>query len=238
VYDWLHSKSKQLYSREQLFKILLDPKLQLSDVLCSKAPTSISSSIVFIVDVNKFDDPNDLLCDDMVQRLSYQVHWLHRNLRTQLAMFFEEKLNGELPRSRDQAYYLQKKLQQKAGARSMDSSVGRETRDTLCCSAEGFECFAQDVTCTPEPIAVLATNQQLFDMERFCCNDLFKFSIVGIDPTFNLREFRVIRIVYKQLLLEDAKYHNAPLVLGPLLVHHQKQFQIYKLYSLNGRIGN
>ena len=34
-------------------------------MLCSKVPTSISSSVVFIVDVNKLDDPNDLLCDDM-----------------------------------------------------------------------------------------------------------------------------------------------------------------------------
>ena len=65
VYEWLSSKSKRLYSPEQLFKILLDPKLQSSDVLCSKVPTSISSSVVFIVDVNKLDDPNDLLCDDM-----------------------------------------------------------------------------------------------------------------------------------------------------------------------------
>ena len=151
------------------------------------------------------------------------------------------KSAGELPRSREQAYYLQKKLQQKAVARSVDSSVGGEARDMLyavmlqCKSTEGFERFVQDVTCAPEPMAVLATNQQLFDMERFCC-DPYKFSIVGIDPTFNLGEFSVTPIVYRHLLLEDAKYHNTPLVLGPLLVHHRKQFRTYN-YFLSTIVG-
>jgi len=65
VYEHLSSKSKQLYSPEQLFKILLNPKLQSPDVLCNKVPTSISNSVVFIVDVNKLEDPNDIFCDDM-----------------------------------------------------------------------------------------------------------------------------------------------------------------------------
>ena len=51
--------------------------------------------------------------------------------------------------------------------------------------AEGDKCFVQDVTCPPEPIATLGTNQQLFDLERFCC-DPFKFYVLGVDPTFNL----------------------------------------------------
>ena len=44
---------------------MLNSKLQSSNVLCSKVPTSVSSNVVFVVDVNKLDDPNDLLCDDM-----------------------------------------------------------------------------------------------------------------------------------------------------------------------------
>ena len=52
-----------------------------------------------------------------------------------------------------------------------------------CKSTEGSEHFIQDVTCAPEPMAVLATDQQLLDIERFC-RDPLKFSTVGIDPTF------------------------------------------------------
>ena len=104
-----------------------------------------------------------------------------------------------------------------------------------CKSTEGCDRFVQDVTCAPEPMAVLATDQQLFDMERFCC-DSFKFSILGIDPTFNLSEFSVTPIVYRHLLLEDGKLHNNPLVLGPLLIHHQKQFCTYN-YFLSTIVG-
>ena len=48
-------------------KILLNSDLQSSNVLCGKVPTSVSSNVVFVVDVdvNKLDDANDLLCDDM-----------------------------------------------------------------------------------------------------------------------------------------------------------------------------
>ena len=130
---------------------------------------------------------------------------------------------GELPHSRDQAYYLKKKLQQKAVTESIGCSVGGEAHDMLyavmlqCKSTEGCERIVQDVTCAPKPMAVLATDQQLFDMERFCCHP-FKFSVLGIDPTFNLGEFSVTPIVYRHLLLEYSKSHNNPLVLGPLLI--------------------
>ena len=104
-----------------------------------------------------------------------------------------------------------------------------------CKSTEGCDRFVQDVTCALEPMAVLATAQQLFDMERFCC-DPFRFSILEIDPTFNLGEFSVTPIVYRHLLLEDSKSHNNPLVLGSLVIHHQKQFRTYN-YFLSTIVG-
>lgn len=101
------------------------------------------------------------------------------------------KSAGQLPHSRDQAYYLKKKQQQKAVAESVGCSVGGEARDMLyavmlqCKSTEGCDCFVQDVTCALEPMAVLATAQQLFDMERFCC-DPFKFSMIQLSTLGSL----------------------------------------------------
>ena len=43
--------------------------------------------------------------------------------------------------------------------------------------------FIRDVKVFPEPAIVLATDQQLFDIERFCCNPT-EFSILTVDPTF------------------------------------------------------
>ena len=70
--------------------------------------------------------------------------------------------------------------------------------------------------------------------EVFC--DPFNFSIVGVDPTFNLGKFSVTPIVYRHLLLEDAKSHKAPLVLGPMLIQHRKQFRTYH-YFLSTVVG-
>lgn len=73
---------------------------------------------------------------------------------------------GELPRGRTQAYNLMEQ----------------------CKNAEHSYRFVQEVTCAPEAMAVLCTNQQLLDIERFCC-DPYMFSVFGIDPTFNLGQF-------------------------------------------------
>jgi len=39
-----------------------------------------------------------------------------------------------------------------------------------CKKAERSDRFVQDVVCASEPMAVLATEQQLIDIERFCCD--------------------------------------------------------------------
>lgn len=97
---------------------------------------------------------------------------------------------GDLPRDRTQVYNIKRKLQEKELADSV--SVGHAgAKDMLyvvmeqCKSAEKKDIFVQDVCCAPEPMSVMCTEQQLIDIERFCC-DPFNFCIVGIDPTFNL----------------------------------------------------
>ena len=104
-----------------------------------------------------------------------------------------------------------------------------------CKSAEKVDIFVQDVTCAPEPMAVLSTEHQLNDVARFCC-DPFCFSILGIDPTFNLGEFSVTPTVYRHLLLCDPHTGQSPLLLGPILVHQRKLFRNYNYFfsTLNG----
>ena len=100
---------------------------------------------------------------------------------------------GDLPRNRSQAYNIKKKQLQQKMTSVCGSSGGslHETQDMLyvvmeqCKCAEQNDKFVQDVTCAPEPMAVLSNQQQFNDLERFCCNP-FEFCILGIDPTFNL----------------------------------------------------
>ncbi len=138
---------------------------------------------------------------------------------------------GDLPRGRTQVYNIKRKMQEQQirGSTSMGQSG---TKDMLyivmeqCKNAEKNEIFVQDVSCAPEPMAVLCTEQQLNDIERFCC-DPFNFCILGIDPTFNLGEFSVTPIVYRHMLLKNTQTGSSPLMLGPVLVHYRKHFRTY-----------
>ena len=67
-------------------------------MLCSKVPTSVSSNVVFVVDVNKLDDPNDLLCDDMgvwrnngVDNVCYLISLSNGQISTIEKRFFSDE---------------------------------------------------------------------------------------------------------------------------------------------------
>ena len=138
---------------------------------------------------------------------------------------------GELPRGRNQVYNIKKKQQQRALAGFTDQSSVTSTRDMLyvvmaqCKLAEKTNHFVQDVTCAPELMGVLCNEQQLLDLERFCC-DPFNFCICGIDPTFNLGEFSVTPMVYRHLLLENPQTGRSPILIGPMLIHSRKLSQL------------
>ena len=76
---------------------------------------------------------------------------------------------------------------------------------------------------------MLCSKHQLSDVLHFCC-DAFCFSILGMDPTFNLREFSVTLTVYRHLLLLNPHTRQSPLLLGPILINQQKQFHRYNYF--------
>ena len=65
IFRHIPVNTKRVFTVEQIVKTLLDPKLEQSGKVCRKLPVSISHNVVFIVDVSKLDDPNDVNCDDM-----------------------------------------------------------------------------------------------------------------------------------------------------------------------------
>ena len=87
----------------------------------------------------------------------------------------------------------------------------------------------------PQSQSVLALQQQLVDLERFCtCED--EFTVAGFDPTFNCGKFSVTVMVYRNLLLESRKDGTIPTFLGPMLVHQRKLKESYH-YLLSTLIG-
>jgi len=104
-----------------------------------------------------------------------------------------------------------------------------------CKMAETGTVFVREVTCAPEPMAVIPTDQQLLDLECFCTNP-YNFCILRIDPTFNVGDFSVTATVYQHLLVEDTPSHTSPTMPGPMLEHQRKLFRSYN-YFLSTLVG-
>ena len=101
----------------------------------------------------------------------------------------KSKSAGELPLNLQQAYNInhKRKLMSFEGVENT-RGTGRDIFYIImeqCKLTDSEEQYIQEVTCAPEPMAILATQQQLFDLERFCCSNI-DFCIMDVDPTFKL----------------------------------------------------
>ena len=100
------------------------------------------------------------------------------------------------------------------------------------CKQEETQCdaFIRCVQGAPDAVCVLATDGQLHDLVRFCCNPR-EFCILGIDPTFNLGDFSLTVTTYRHLQLVDRNTKKPPVMIGPMHVHQRKTTQSYHFLS-------
>ena len=58
-----------------------------------------------------------------------------------------------------------------------------------------------------------------------------KFSILGVDLTFNLGEFDVIVTTYRHLVLQSRTSPQPPVMLRPMFIHVRKDFAAYHFFT-------
>lgn len=90
--------------------------------------------------------------------------------------------------------------------------------------------FVREVRCAPEPEIVCATQQQLTDIERFCCNPEH-FTVLGVDPSFNVGKFCYTITTYRHPMVVDKVTGKHPVMIGPILFHMMKLQSSYKLLT-------
>jgi len=139
---------------------------------------------------------------------------------------------GQLPRNEEQVSNYKRLVPVKLG---QGVSVRSDANDlyTVMLRAHlegGREKFIRDVKAYPEPAIVLACDEQLRDLERFCC-DPSEFSALTIDPTFSLGDFDVTPTTYHHLLLHSKRTNKPPVCLGPIMVHYRKNFQTFLFFA-------
>lgn len=66
-----------------------------------------------------------------------------------------------------------------------------------------------------EPLILLATDNQLADLSRFCTQDL-DFSHLSVDPRFNFGNFSVTPTFHRNVLLKSVKTGKRPVFIGPI----------------------
>ena len=127
---------------------------------------------------------------------------------------------GQLPRDEKQISNVKRRIQQG----TMDS-VADELFVVMqrAYAQDTTNKFIRDIKMAPEPAIVLADDQQLVDLQRFCTSSL-DFGVLTVDPTFSLGDFDVTPITYTHLLLETHRGSQTPVFLGPILVHYKKTF--------------
>ena len=145
----------------------------------------------------------------------------------------EAKLSCDLPRDRRQIYNFKSAHEAKHQKSSIPTGMPRS--DTLAhvmreCkeSSSAGEAFIRSVQAAPEPMCVLATNQQLSDLQSFCTAS--PSSGLSVDPTFNLGPFYVTPTTYQNLLVETERGQH-PIVLGPILIHQTKTFRPFHYFA-------
>lgn len=127
---------------------------------------------------------------------------------------------GVLPRSRKQVYDLQFKV----------GLNNDPVNDLLVYARKKEESIVLRHEDMPTDLWVLGTKVMCNDLGWFTSSEKLSHPIC-VDPTFNMGQFEVTPVVYKQLFLNSKRTGNNPVFLGPTMIHHRKDFQTYKVLS-------
>ena len=138
---------------------------------------------------------------------------------------------GELPRNRQQILNIRSKIGSNSSicsAKGLRDPLFMVMEQSKLC--ESGDKFVRVVTACPEPMCILASDQQLTDLVRFG-TDPSLFSVLFVDPTFSLGDFSVTCITYRHLLVTDPRTGQSPVMLGPLFVHQSKSYTTYHCFA-------
>ncbi|CAB4017313.1 Mitogen-activated kinase kinase kinase A [Paramuricea clavata] len=135
---------------------------------------------------------------------------------------------SDLPRNREQAKYV-RSISKGQRVNHIDSLVILLTQ----CKREQLQhnkkAFIREVTGAPEMRCVLGYDWQIEDLITFC-TDPERFSVLGVDPTFNLGRFNVTVTTFRNQKVVDRVAGHHPIMIGPLLLSQTKSFDAYNYF--------
>ena len=142
----------------------------------------------------------------------------------------EAKSECDIPRNRQQVYNINHNKKRKAneGVASAEVNFPKDVLAQVMLMCKQSSGTDWSVEAAPEPMCVLATDQQIADIVRFCTGD--RNGILSVDPTFNLGPFYVNPTTYSNLLV-TTKNGNHPILLGPVIIHQTKTLRPFHYFA-------
>ena len=138
---------------------------------------------------------------------------------------------GAVPRSRQQVEDIRRNFTSKQDYDPLYSVT------YMCKEGQGAggDNFIRMVNAAPFPMMLIAFDYTLDDLVRFCTSPTC-FSILGVDPTFNLGDFDVTITTYRHLLLhpQGNPGGKSPVMIGPMFIHVRKDFSAYHFFFIIG----
>ena len=158
----------------------------------------------------------------------YQPNEALAKTRKEMGGCFSNTSEASLPRGQTQAYNLKR-----TSTNNTFVSGGKRSKDEMTtlnwyAKTEGKN-FVRMQEIADEPLILIATENQLDDLVRFCTSEI-DFSYLSVDPTFNFGNFSVTPTSYRNLLLKSRQTGKNPVFIGPIFIHHTKQRATYKQF--------
>ena len=131
--------------------------------------------------------------------------------------------SGQLPRNERQVMYFHKKS---------TSNPADELYEVMFAAKqeEKGSKYIRAIKVIPDPALILATDSQINDLNQFC-TDGETFCVMTVDPTFSLGDFDVTPVTYRNLLLQSRRTGNAPVCIGPVMIHYRKTYETYLFFA-------
>lgn len=132
---------------------------------------------------------------------------------------------SELPRNRRQVYNSHRVMSTSIVNNKVDPifELVQECKLDLLPGGRGF---IHSVNFETGPSCVLALDDQLKNVVRFCTNPRAS-SVFGIDPTFNLGKFYVTLTTFTYTQVTNKATNVSPTFFGPMFVHTEKSYESY-----------
>ena len=135
------------------------------------------------------------------------------------------------PRDQKQIYNRKYTLKNNTDVLSNNEEMADELMDVL--NEQRNNSYIKTVNINPNNYSFfLCSEEQIEDVEKFCCSERRDNIVLSVDTTFNLCNLWTTDTSYRNRRLINPRTNDHPVFLGPVLLHFSKDANIFNRLAL------